>query len=44
MTVNTHVVKKLKRRQFDVAENEATAGKPYCNSRGDVNGSDFDLM
>ena len=24
------------RRQFDVAENEATAGKPWCNSRGDV--------
>ena len=32
------------RRQFDVAENEATAGKRYCNSRGDVTASDFDLM
>ena len=32
------------RRQFDTAENEATTGKPYCNSRGDVTGSDFDLM
>ena len=44
MTVNTHVVKSTEKRQFDVAENKATAGKPYCNSRDDVNGSDFDLM
>ena len=33
MTVNTHA-----------AENEATAGKPYRNSRGDVTENDFDLM
>ena len=44
MTVNTHVVKSTAKKAIYAAENEATAGKPYCNSRGDVTGSDFDLM
>ena len=44
MPVNNHVFRSMEIKAFLLPENKAQpAGKPYCNSGGDVTGGDFEV-